>query len=235
MSETQLEKYEDAKTVHSDPFGVINRDNRNHAAKAEYIVDRADITSGDAVLEVGCGAGLHSTTYASLTGEYTGIDISPSLVARTREKLSRGDVGVADAHHTPFSSDSFDAVVGSAILHHLHDQAGALREWARITKPGGCITLMEPNYLFPKDLVTAHLVPEEKHKTEMAPWRLRDTLAELASEEATPVQSFDVRPRLYTPPWPESLHGVFDSIDGVCEQLPGIRWGSQMLEVHVEC
>lgn len=235
MTETQLEKYEDAEIVHSDPWGIIDRNNRNHQKKLEYILDRAEIEEGDALLEVGCGAGLHSVRYASLTSGYHGIDISKSLVERTREKISQGSVQIADAHDTPFQTNTFNAVAGTAILHHLHDQAGALREWARITRFGGTITLLEPNYLFPKDMLTAHLVPEEKHKTEMTPWRLRKRLDGLVADKSTCISDYIITPRLYTPPWPQSCHGLFDRVDDACELLPGVKWFSQMLEIHIVC
>lgn len=231
----QLEKYGNVSEVYSEPFGFLSRNNRNHAKKQSYILEAADITGSDTVLEVGCGHGLHSPGYERACAEYHGIDISESLVRATRDKLQSGSVYAADAHDPPYAENTFDAVVGTAILHHLHDQERALRAWARITKPGGVIALMEPNYLFPKDLVTAHVIEEEQHKTELAPWRVTNRLDALQEDDATKIESFSVRPRLYSPPWPTRLHGVFDRVDTFGEHLPVLRWCGQMLQITIQC
>lgn len=225
MSDIQREAYEDAEAVHSDPFGIWDRDNRNHRKKLELILEATRAEPGDRVLEVGCGAGLHARKYAKKF-EYTGVDLMPEFVAKTRARTDDASVLQMDATTLDFADDTFDAVVGTAILHHLADQKLALREWQRVTTTGGSVTLMEPNYLFLKDTVTAHLVPEERHKTGMAPWRLRDTL-----DAAT--DSWRLEPRIYTPPWPGSAEPLYDRIDALGQRLPGARWLSQMLRIHI--
>jgi len=229
MTDIQREHYEGKAEVYSDPFGLIGRDNRNHGKKQDIILSTVAAEPGDRVLEVGCGHGLHSPGYARRF-EYAGIDISASLVEETRQKVDavsdRWTVRQDNAMDLDWGDNEFGAVVGTAILHHLDDYEQALNEWVRVTKPGGSVTLMEPNPLFPKDLITAYAVEAEKHKRHMFPWRLRKTL------EASNGADWSVQPRIYTPPWPESAAGLFDRVDGAARRLPGARWASQMLLIH---
>lgn len=229
--EDQREAYEGVSEVYSDPFGLIKRDNRNHRKKQSIILETTIATAGDRVLEVGCGDGLHSVRYAD-EFELTAIDLSESLVSRTQARL--GDSGRAvqgNALDLEFPDDSFDAVVGTAILHHLPDIRSGLSEWLRVTKPGGSVTVMEPNYLFPKDFVTAHVVEAEKHKTQMAPWHVRRVLDGLEAEFGASVEH---APKLFTPPWPAACSDMFDRVDSLAGRVPVLRWIGQMQLIHVE-
>jgi len=225
MSQTQREAYDGANEIGSDPFNFVDRDNRNHRKKQEIIIGNAHVWTGDSVLEVGCGDGLHARRYDDLF-DYVGVDLSSSLVEETTTRISDGTAIQMDALNLGFDDGRFDAVVGTAILHHLSDPKTALSEWCRVTKPGGSVTLMEPNYLFPKDFVTAHVVPEERHKTNMAPWRLREMLDHLGHE-------YRLDPHIYTPPWPETAERLLDDVDRLGRALPSLRWLSQMLLIHV--
>lgn len=227
MNDIQHDAYDDARRVSSDALGILPRDNRNHRKKQRIILDTTHAGRGDRVLEVGCGHGLHANQYAERY-DYVGVDLSSGLVDATRNRLpADAAVHQMDATQLAFDSGAFDAVVGTAILHHLDDQAGALREWLRVTRPGGTVTLMEPNYLFPKALVSAHVVPAERAKVGMAPWRVRRRLEALGVP-------YRHGPRLWTPPWPTRLHDTYDSLDAGVRRLPGLRWLSMMQLIHLE-
>lgn len=223
MSAEQHAAYADAERIDSDPFGLFDRDNRNHAKKRRLITARGP-PPGAHVLEVGCGDGLHARSYAD-RWDLTAVDLSSSLLGETRTRAPDATVVQADATRLPWPDNAFDAVVGSAVLHHLPDAGAALREWQRVAET---VVLTEPNYLFPKDLATAHLVAEEEHKTQMAPWRLRRTLAELRGE-------WTLENRLFTPPWPERVSGWWDRVDDVCRRVPGLRRLSQLLLIEGRC
>ena len=108
-------------------------------------LDRLALKPGDHVLDLGCGEGRHVHGVHMLGGVHvTGVDLHEPSLEKAREGLdtlpaSGADsrIMTADAYHLPFGDGSFDAVICSEVLEHLHDYPAALREIARVLKPGG--------------------------------------------------------------------------------------------------
>lgn len=98
------------------------------------------------VLDVGCSAGLYARTLARAGARVTAIDNSPAFVREAARLSARDGVSVstmvADAHALPFADAGFDAVVVGATLNELADPARALRECARVLRPGGRLFFM---------------------------------------------------------------------------------------------
>jgi len=94
-------------------------------------------------LEVGCGTGffLLNLKSAGVVEQGHVSDISPGMVSvavRNARALGFDMEGrVADAESIPYGDDSFDLVVGHAVLHHIPDVELALREVLRVLAPGG--------------------------------------------------------------------------------------------------
>jgi ubiquinone/menaquinone biosynthesis C-methylase UbiE len=94
-------------------------------------------------LELGCGTGffLLNLKQAGVLDRGSVTDISPGMVAvaqRNAKGLGFSVEGrVADAESLPYPDDSFDLVVGHAVLHHIPDVELALREVVRVLRPGG--------------------------------------------------------------------------------------------------
>jgi SAM-dependent methyltransferase len=104
------------------------------------------------VLEIGCGAGLYTTELSKAGIDLMAIDVSPDLIQLAIETvpLERNvSFRLEDAHMTSFPNQSFDAIIGSSVLHHL-ELSLALKEFLRILKPGGILRFTEPNYLNPQ-------------------------------------------------------------------------------------
>jgi ubiquinone/menaquinone biosynthesis C-methylase UbiE len=91
--------------------------------------------AGKDVLEVGCGTGLILDRVAGFARSAHGIDLSAGMLGRA---ASRG-LGVAQASATelPIASASVDVAYSFKVLAHIPDIAGALREMARVVRPGG--------------------------------------------------------------------------------------------------
>jgi ubiquinone/menaquinone biosynthesis C-methylase UbiE len=87
------------------------------------------------LLEVGCGTGLILERLAPRCRTARGVDISPGMLERARE---RGlDVALGSATELAFDPDSFDVVCSFKVLAHVPDIARALAELVRVTRPGG--------------------------------------------------------------------------------------------------
>ena len=90
-----------------------------------------------AVLEVGCGEGRVARDLRDRGFEVTGVDIAPSLVGAAREADPRSTYVVGDAASLPFGDDDFALVVSYNSLIDFDDMRSAIREIARVLRPGG--------------------------------------------------------------------------------------------------
>lgn len=94
-------------------------------------------------LELGCGTGyfLLNLKLAGVLDEGHVTDLSPGMVeVAKRNGASLGfdlEGRVADAETLPYDDDTFDLVIGHAVLHHIPDLEQAMREVLRVLKPGG--------------------------------------------------------------------------------------------------
>lgn len=101
------------------------------------------------ILDYGCGNGWLSVQLAKSGAEVCGIDISGELIRKANELKAKH--GLADSisfHEMPaenltFPDAYFDIIAGSAMLHHTELEA-ALKNIARVLKPGGRAIFIEP-------------------------------------------------------------------------------------------
>lgn len=115
------------------------------------------LTSGDRVLDLGCGEGRHAIgVYLAEDVESVGVDLSHEDIAIAQEKAQDFldpqnpnkslTLKVANAMDLPFADDSFDKVICSEVLEHIPDYPGALREIYRVLKPGGVFAASVPRF-----------------------------------------------------------------------------------------
>jgi SAM-dependent methyltransferase len=96
-------------------------------------------------LEIGAGTGYFTLNLlrAGLIERATCTDISPGMLATLGTNAKRLGLQVetesADAERLPFEDESFDLVLGHAVLHHLPDLPTAFAELARVLAPGGTL------------------------------------------------------------------------------------------------
>jgi ubiquinone/menaquinone biosynthesis C-methylase UbiE len=125
-------------------FGDVGRDQvRGKLVKA--LGGSGGEAFGDA-LEIGSGTGYFSLNLAQLgiIGRLTATDISPGMLvklAATADALGLDHVTtvVTEAETLPFEDESFDLVLGHAVLHHIPDLDRAFAEFRRVLRPGGRI------------------------------------------------------------------------------------------------
>ena len=96
------------------------------------------------MLEVGCGAGDLSRELLRRGARLTALDLSPRMVelARSRAAGLGGIFLIAPVEDTSLPDESFDLVVGKAVLHHV-DVAAAAAELRRLLRPGGRAVFFE--------------------------------------------------------------------------------------------
>jgi SAM-dependent methyltransferase len=96
-------------------------------------------------LEIGAGTGYFTLNLlqAGVVTEATCTDISPGMLRTLAANAERLGLPVktarADAGSLPFSDETFDLVLGHAVLHHLPDLERAFAEFHRVLRPGGRI------------------------------------------------------------------------------------------------
>jgi SAM-dependent methyltransferase len=120
--------------------------------------ERLGLRPGDRVLDLGCGFGRHAFGAARLGAYAVAVDrgdVELKEVRNTFEamvdvgELAAADAGAgvqADAVSLPFADASFDRIIAAEVLEHIDDDDGALRELARVLRPGGTIAVTVPSF-----------------------------------------------------------------------------------------
>jgi demethylmenaquinone methyltransferase/2-methoxy-6-polyprenyl-1,4-benzoquinol methylase len=122
-----------------------------HHAWRERAADRAELSAGDAALDLCCGTGdlaLELRERVGPTGRVVGADFSERMLELANDKAAeRGVADVtfewADALELPYSDASFDAVTVGFGVRNLADIGAGISEMARVLKPGGRCVILE--------------------------------------------------------------------------------------------
>lgn len=116
------------------------------------LFDAGEFFRGATVLDFGCGTGWLSLGLAQAGCHAIGVDISPAALRlaehlkATRRVDSDGTLTFMayDGRHLPLPDASLDRIVCFDAFHHVRDQEGTLREFARVLRQGGRIAFVEP-------------------------------------------------------------------------------------------
>lgn len=101
------------------------------------------------VLEVGAGTGEHLAAVRHRFDEYTLTDMDPATIEVARRKLAgftRGTIRfeVQTAETLPYAARSFDRLIATHVLEHVYRPHLALKEWARVIREGGVMSVLIP-------------------------------------------------------------------------------------------
>lgn len=95
------------------------------------------------VLDIGTGTGFLALLLAEMGHDVTGADWSKSMLEKAKEKANNSNLSIKfmvdDAEDLSFEDDLFDVVVSRHLIWTLPNPAMAMKEWRRVTKPGGKI------------------------------------------------------------------------------------------------
>ena len=113
-------------------------------------VRRLNLKPGQRVLEVSVGTGTNVPLIAEHVGpggRMVGLDISPNMLARCREKLRARGLAArlveGEAAHLPFSDAAFDAVFHHGGIAEFGDRRGAIAEMVRVARPGARVVICD--------------------------------------------------------------------------------------------
>ncbi len=103
------------------------------------------IHQGEAVLDIGCGAGVDAFVAARMVGpqgRVVGIDLTEEMISTAKANLALQNLAnvsfqVADAESLPFPDQDFDVVISNGVLNLTLNKEKALTEAYRVLKPGG--------------------------------------------------------------------------------------------------
>lgn len=120
--------------------------------KSHVLLERTlpDVDGLKNILEVGAGSGHHFPFVKKGFAKYVMTDGSSTMLAIASEKysseVSSGLMAIEqqDATKLRFPYSSFDRLIATHVLEHLPDPVGVLKEWNRVVRPGGIISIVLP-------------------------------------------------------------------------------------------
>jgi ubiquinone/menaquinone biosynthesis C-methylase UbiE len=122
---------------------------RTIANSAAYL--EPSLAPGLSLLDVGCGPGTITAEFADrlAPGRVVGLDHSADIVTTAAATLAdwvNAEAVVGDAYALDFADNTFDIVHAHQMLQHLSDPVAALREMARVCRPGGIVAARDGDY-----------------------------------------------------------------------------------------
>jgi len=101
------------------------------------------------VVEIGAGTGEHVGFVRHRFDNYTLTDLDPKTLAVARSKVGEQFVGkltfeAQTAERLTYADDSFDRLVASHVLEHIHRPHLAIKEWRRVVRNGGLLSILIP-------------------------------------------------------------------------------------------
>ncbi len=115
-------------------------------------LERLRVRRGEVLLDAGCGEGRHCFGALERGARVVGLDLDPECLAaaagglrrRAHELNSLGEMIRGNAFALPFADETFDKVICSEVMEHIHDYRAAARELARVTRPRGMVAVTIP-------------------------------------------------------------------------------------------
>ncbi|MDP6977676.1 MAG: class I SAM-dependent methyltransferase [Myxococcota bacterium] len=115
-------------------------------------LERLEVKEGHLALDAGCGEGRHCFGMLSRGARVVGFDLdfsamrdaSRRLRKEANEAKSFGEMAQGNIYKLPFPDATYDRVICSEVMEHVHSYLDAARELARVTKPGGKLAITIP-------------------------------------------------------------------------------------------
>lgn len=109
----------------------------------KVVLDAVDPQPGDIVLDIAAGTGTSSEPFDARGAHVVPADFSLGMLRQGKKRRPDLAFTASDAMRLPFADSVFDAVTMSFGLRNVQDPVLALREFQRVTKPGGVLVICE--------------------------------------------------------------------------------------------
>jgi SAM-dependent methyltransferase len=114
----------------------------------DALVEAAALTGRERILDLGCGTGHSTLALAARAAEVVGLDLTDAMLGEARTLARNRGVRNArfergDAEAPPYPAGSFDVVASRVSAHHYAHPERAVREAARLLRPGGRLVVSD--------------------------------------------------------------------------------------------
>jgi ArsR family transcriptional regulator len=197
------------------------------------LLEAVDVAPGERLLEIGCGEGGNLHHLAARGARRFGVDFSHARARFAARALDGAHIVRADAERLPFCDAAFDAVLVRDLLHHACDRVRVLAEAHRVLRPGGRLTVIEPNARNPLIAAQAAAIVTERGMLTSTRDRLygelvRAGMADVTVERAQPMPLSRVlfhhrfgAPRLGDV---ATIAAAMRTLEAACARLPRTLW-----------
>jgi ubiquinone/menaquinone biosynthesis C-methylase UbiE len=180
------------------------------------------------ILEVGTGRGLLLDELLKDLGansSYVGVDLAAGPLRQAHQAVAesrRASAAFLSAamERLPFRNGSFDAVFCIDVLHHAESQVAMLTELGRVLRPGGRVLCVEPNWLFPTNVLFLRNRIENGlfkfTRRSAAEWTREAGLCDLEIENLP----------VFFPSFPTRAARPYEWLESIMSSIPLVRGGS---------
>jgi SAM-dependent methyltransferase len=169
---------------------------RDRQAMALGWIDQLALRPGPRALDLGCGAGFMTVALAQRGFSVDAVDSVPAMIALTRRHAAAFAASVSpsvgDACSLRFDDGMFDLVVALGLIPWLDRPELAIREMARVTRPGGHVLVTADNLLRLNHLLDPYFHPMLRPLKE----RLKPLLEQRGIRQTSP----NAAPATFHPP-----------------------------------
>lgn len=190
-----------------------------------WIVEEAALTGQELVLDVGTGTGHTALALAPTAREVIALDITTPMLEAAKRLASERHVTnirfeVGDAQALPYTSESIDLVVCRKAAHHFYQVPQAVREWARVVKPGGKVLLVDS--ISPEEPEIdqfLHEIESLRDPSHVRNYRISEWLALFQAEGLTAHVEREWGITMDVPTWTERMKTPAESVEKIVQMM----------------
>jgi ubiquinone/menaquinone biosynthesis C-methylase UbiE/peptidoglycan/xylan/chitin deacetylase (PgdA/CDA1 family) len=143
-----VEKFDSGAERYSEKYKGHSAVSHSFAIRRQRVYDLLNDLKGEKVLDIGCGPGVMVDHMVDKGFEFYGVDISEEMIRQARERFGHirsAQFSTGRIEKLEFPDSFFDAVICMGVVEYIEDDGKAVREMARVLKPGGYAIITLPN------------------------------------------------------------------------------------------